>query len=144
MKIDYPLFLVLNPTPASEIGDIVWKIDDSAQLVRVIAGGPDISGRDISGRDVTIHTEAGSAAEDATARIADRVVPVPEIDWIQTDRETWVARHKGHSYRCGANKEGGGFHVETIGGNGRTLRVLAASVAHIDDVDRVVADDGNR
>ena len=139
MKIDYPLWLVLDPTPASEIGDIVWKIDDSAQLVRVIGHGTDIEDR-----DVTIHTDADSAHADAKKRLADRVVPVPEIDWIQTDRETWVARHKGHSYRCGANKEGGGFHVETIGGNGRTLRVLAASVAHIDDVDRVVADDGNR
>lgn len=137
MKIDYPLWLVLDPTPASEIGDIVWKIDDSAQLVRVIAGCSDISGR-----DVTVHTEAGSAAEDAKERLAGRVVPVPEIVWIQTDRETWVARHNGHNYRMSANSCG--YRVETIGHNGAGIRVLAENAPNQKAVDRVVADDGNR
>lgn len=137
MKIDYPLFLVLNPTPASEIGDIVWKIDDSAQLVRVIAGGPDIEDR-----GVTIHTEAGSAAEDAKERLADRVVPVPEIEWIQTDPDTWVARHRDHNYRMSAGSCG--FRVETIGHNGAGIRVLAENAPNQKAVDRVVADDGNR
>ncbi len=67
MKIEFPLWIVLDPTPASDIGDIVWKIDDSAQLVRVIANGSDISGR-----NVTLHAAAGSAMVDGKKRLAAR------------------------------------------------------------------------
>ncbi len=135
MKIEFPLWIVLDPTPASGIGDIVWKVDDAAQFVRVIAGGSDISGR-----NVTLHTDAGSAAVDAKQRLAIR--PLPEIEWIQVGPLAWVARHNGHNYRMSVGSVG--YRVEIIGHAGATIRVLEENAPSHAAVDLVVATDGMR
>jgi hypothetical protein len=76
MKIEFPMWLVVDPTPVSELRDVVWTFEDFAQMERVLRGGDRVEAR-----GPVLYTDHAEAEHDARARIAVRdAAKAPE--WV--------------------------------------------------------------
>jgi hypothetical protein len=76
MKIEFPLYLVIDPTPDSELTDIVWTFRDFAQMERILT-----SGTPLQARDGAFYTDIEEAERDGVARIVARD-RAKEAEWV--------------------------------------------------------------
>lgn len=70
-KIEFPLWIVIDPTSASQAGDIVLEMRDFAHLEDVIAGGA-MANRTLQGRNPTLYTDGIAAHAGAADRLRKR------------------------------------------------------------------------
>jgi hypothetical protein len=76
MKIEFPMWLVVDPTPVSELRDVVWTFEDFPQMERVLRGGDPVEAR-----NPVLYNNAEEAEHDGLARIMGRDA-AKDADWI--------------------------------------------------------------
>lgn len=72
MKLEFPLWLVLDPGPTSELADVRWQARDFTDLENAIIG-THIAGRPgYQTRSPALYTDEAEATRDAQARLDAR------------------------------------------------------------------------
>jgi hypothetical protein len=66
-KIEFPLWVVIDPTPVSEMVDVVWEVRNFANLENVLIGGARLQGR-----NPVLYTDGIAAHADAADRLRKR------------------------------------------------------------------------
>ena len=69
--IAFPLWIVIDPTPVSEMVDVVWEVRNFANLENVIIGGG-MANRTLQGRNPALYTDGISAHADGAERLRKR------------------------------------------------------------------------
>lgn len=69
--IAFPLWLVIDPTPVSELADVVWEARNFASLENIIIGGG-MANRTLQGRSPALYTDGIAAHADGEERLRKR------------------------------------------------------------------------
>lgn len=69
--VTFPLWIVIDPTPVSEMVDVVWEVRNFASLENVIIGGS-MAKRTLQDRNPAIYTDGISAHADGATRLRKR------------------------------------------------------------------------
>lgn len=69
--VTFPLWIVIDPTPVSEMADVVWEARSFASLENVIIGGS-MAKRTLQDRNPAIYTDGISAHADGATRLRKR------------------------------------------------------------------------
>lgn len=80
MKIQFPLWLVTNPGPTSEMADVCTELPDFEYAARVLAGLRSF-GRSPSTRSPALYTDEAEATADARARLDARDAAA-RAEWV--------------------------------------------------------------
>lgn len=70
-KIEFPLWIVIDPTSASQAGDIVLEMRDFAHLEDVVVGRG-LSGKPLLARNPVLYTDGIAAHADGAGRLRKR------------------------------------------------------------------------
>lgn len=71
MRLTFPLYLVIDPTPVSELADVLVQLDSFSHLERCAIGGAHLESL-FGERGAVLYTDEAEAAADAAARLAAR------------------------------------------------------------------------
>lgn len=71
-KIEFPLYMAIDPTPKSVLNDVCVEISDFSDLENMFLGLSQLTSRGYQARNPALYTARGGAEADARARLDAR------------------------------------------------------------------------